>query len=129
MPTYEWRCPVCGARRTVVRPMAEAGQPVACRVCDEAMRRVWSVPNAIIRPWGFHLRPGERGYGDFNRMLEMGHVPTPDARSNLGAGAPTDEQLEAEEFAGVQLPHPGDEGLQKIAEVARATFGDSGSRL
>jgi putative FmdB family regulatory protein len=129
MPTYEWRCPVCGARRTVVRAMADAGQPVECRVCAEAMRRVWQVPALIVRPHGYHLRPGEPGYWDVNRALEVGHVPAPDASSNLGAGAPTDEQLEAEEYAGVRLAQPDEDGMQKLAEVARASFSESGSRL
>src|SRR5690348_10384894 len=106
MPAYDYRCPTCGARRTVIKPMGEAGQPVACRVCEEAMRRVWSVPSLIVRPHGYHLRPGEPGYWDIDRALEVGHVPTPDENSHLGAGAPTDEQVEAEEFAGVRLASP-----------------------
>ena len=92
------------------------------------MRRVWTVPNTIVRPWGFHLRPGERGYNNFNRMLENGHVPTPDANSHLGAGAPSDAELEAEEYAGVPFVVDED-GMQKVHEVARAAFSESGSRL
>jgi putative FmdB family regulatory protein len=129
MPTYEYRCPVCGARRAVVRPMGEAGQPVACRVCEEAMRRVWSVPALIVRPHGYHLHPGERGYWDIDRAAEVSRIPSPDERSDLGAGAPRDEDLEADEYAGVPFPQPSEDGMQKLHEVARATFSESGSRL
>lgn len=147
MVPYLYKCPKHGVME-IRKPMAESGTLEYCGRCfteamdgpdpgpdydfrgsKEPMTRVWSVPNLINRPWGYHLRPDEPGYWNLDRMQEMGHVPTPDANSHLGAGAPSDEALEAEEYAGVQLPHPGDEGLQKIAEVARATFSDSGSRL
>jgi hypothetical protein len=127
MTPYEYRCPTCGPR-TVYKPMAEATRAEACD-CGLPLARVWSVPNMIMRPWGYHLKPDEPGYWDVNRALEVGHVPTPDANSNLGAGAPTDEQLEAEEYAGVRLAQPDEDGMQKLAEVARASFSESGSRL
>lgn len=130
MPVYAYQCPTHGYRE-IRKPMAEAALKEFCPRCPDAvaMPRVWSVPSLIVRPHGYHLRPGEPGYWDINRTLEVGHVPMPDERSNLGAGAPTDDELWAEEYAGVELAQPSGDDLQKLAEVARATFSESGSRL
>lgn len=129
MPTYLYACRAGHGRVEVTKPMAEAGRAEACPACGQPLARVWAVPSLIVRPWGYHLRPGEKDYWNVNRTAEVSRIPAPDAKSNLGAGAPTDAQLEAEEYAGVALPQPTEAGLQKLHEVARATFGDSGSRL
>jgi hypothetical protein len=147
MPTYLYKCPKHGVMG-IQKPMAEAGVLEYCGRCfteamdgpdpgdaydfrgsKEPMRRVWSVPSLIVRPWGYHLRPDEPGYWNVNRAQEMGRIPEPDANSHLGAGAPSDEELEAEEYAGVAMAEPSPDQLQKLAEVARATFSESGSRL
>ena len=127
MPTYEYSCKTHGVMR-LRKPMAEAGRAEVCE-CGLPLRRVWSVPNLITRPWGYHLDPHHPDYWKLDRMQEMGHVPTPDERSNLGAGAPTEAELDAEEYAGVRLPEPSPDEMQKLSEVARATFSESGSRL
>jgi hypothetical protein len=124
---YPYKCPTCGPQ-TVYKPMAEASRVEVCG-CGLPLTRVWSVPNMIMRPHGYHLKPDEPGYWNLNRMMEAGHVPTPDANSRLGAGAASDEQLEAEEYEGVAIPQPTEDGMQKLHEVARATFSESGSRL
>jgi hypothetical protein len=146
MPTYQYKC-VAHGQMTVTKPMAEAGRKEYCPECVRlgslavggpvqepyksrmVMTRVWSVPSLIVRPHGYHLRPDEPGYWALDRMQEVGHVPTPDASSHLGAGAPSDEALEADEYAGVPFPQPSEDGMQKLHEVARATFSESGSRL
>lgn len=85
MPTYEYRCPTHGAL-LVEKPMGEAGRAEVCPVCRGAflrgevtaepppLRRVYAAQALIVRPSGWHLRPGERGYGDFRRELELGEV-------------------------------------------------------
>ena len=128
MPLYDFKCPEHGTfeERKPIDGYLEAS---LCPECGEWAWRVWSVPNLIMRPWGYHLRPDEPGYWALDRMMEVGHVPTPDANSHLGAGAPSDEELEADEYAGVPFQGPTEDGMQKLYEVARATFSESGSRL
>jgi hypothetical protein len=150
MPTYIFECARHG-RKEVARPMAQAGEPEFCWPClreevesgrhdpfadfplevirAKRMRRVWSVPSLIVRPHNFHLKPEEPGYWDIDRTMEVSRIPTPDERSNLGAGAPSDEELDADEYAGIPFPQPSEDGMQKLYEVARATFSESGSRL
>lgn len=122
MPTFVYKCPRHGAFDRHQR-----GDASDCPTCGARAPRVWAVPNLIVRPHGFHLRPGEKGYWDIDRALEVGHVPAPDAHSHLGAGAPSDAALEADEYAGVAIPQPTEDGLQKLHEVFRATFSESGS--
>jgi len=38
MPQYSFKCS-CGAKKTVVRPMAESDMPVLCDVCSFVMKR------------------------------------------------------------------------------------------
>jgi hypothetical protein len=122
---YTYKCPRHGAFDHHQR-----GDASACPACGESSRRVWLVPGLIVRPWGWSLRPGDRDYWNVGRTAEVSRIPAPDANSNLGAGAPSDEELEADEYAGVPFPQPSEDGMQKLHEVARATLlGNSGSRL
>jgi putative FmdB family regulatory protein len=43
MPVYEFSCPSCGGFE-VVRPMAEAGDPMRCPRCAGAAQRRFGVP-------------------------------------------------------------------------------------
>lgn len=43
MPTYSYRCGVCG-HFDVVRPMAEAGMETGCVQCGRDSRRVYGAP-------------------------------------------------------------------------------------
>lgn len=128
MPTYDYRCAVCGAAREIRKPMVEAGRDEYCTPCSVAagvrvaLRRVYAAPGLIMRPHGYHLRPGERGYWDIGRALEVGHVPTPDANSRLGAGAPTVADL-PDDTPDIDLD---DAGLRRLNEAVVATYGEPG---
>jgi hypothetical protein len=88
------------------------------------------MPSLIVRPWGWSLPPEHPDFWNVGRTAEVSRIPAPDANSHLGAGAPTDEALEADEYAGIPFPQPSEDGMQKLHEVARATLlGNSGSRL
>jgi putative FmdB family regulatory protein len=43
VPTYSFRCPVCGPF-DLVRPMAHASDPPTCPGCGGTGRRLWAVP-------------------------------------------------------------------------------------
>lgn len=43
MPTYTYRCPVCGPF-DLVRPMAEVAASDACPDCGRDGRRIWGAP-------------------------------------------------------------------------------------
>lgn len=138
MPTYLYKCRRHGEVE-ITKPMERAGQEECCPrwitskddawVCGRPLTRVWSVPSLIVRPWGYHLDPHHPDYWNINRAQEVSTIPSPDAKSNLSAGAPSDEELEADEYRGVPFPQPSEDGMQKLHEVARATFSESGSRL
>jgi putative FmdB family regulatory protein len=53
LPTYSYRCPVCGPR-DLLRPMAHAASVAACPTCEREMRRVYGAP--ALR----HLNPAVR---------------------------------------------------------------------
>ncbi len=46
MPIYEYACHKCDHRTEMLRPMAEADQPLACESCGEPMHRLQSVSAA-----------------------------------------------------------------------------------
>lgn len=54
MPTYTFRCAVCGGF-DLIRPMARAGEPATCPGCGRTAVRVFGAP--ALR----HLDPGLRG--------------------------------------------------------------------
>jgi len=43
MPVYEYRCPDCGLKFELLRPMSAATEPVPCKRCNNMARRVMSV--------------------------------------------------------------------------------------
>jgi putative FmdB family regulatory protein len=43
VPTYAYRCSVCGPFE-LVRPMAQAAAESECPECDRSARRVWEAP-------------------------------------------------------------------------------------
>lgn len=140
MPKYDYQCPTCGVVREVIKPMAEASRDEYCTACFLhagaavpkpvavadlgllPMRRLYRAPGLIIRPHGYHLKPGEPGYWEIGRALEVGHVPTPDANSRLGAGAPTVDQL-ADDTPDVELD---DGAMRRLNEAVVATYGEPG---
>jgi hypothetical protein len=82
MPVYQFTCPYHGLRE-VSRPMAEAGEPAHCDhvdyaddgpaidYCGEPMKRIYTGSGIIMRPDGWSLRPGDKGYWNFNRQQEL----------------------------------------------------------
>lgn len=107
MPRYDYECPVHGVVE-VVKSMAEAGDPEWCDavvhvaeddpgvswVCGRELKRLYSAQGFIMRPTGYALRPGDKGYSDFSRALELGEVRDPDAKSRLSGGATVSSKLE-----------------------------------
>jgi putative FmdB family regulatory protein len=52
MPTYEYKCGVCGGQREVERSIhAEADTPTCCSVL---MTRVWGIPPVKFNASGFY---------------------------------------------------------------------------
>jgi len=104
MPRYDYECQTCGRVREVVKPMAEAGREERCWDCMQfgtdleadfrPMKRLYSAQGFIMRPTGYALRPGDKGYSDFSRALELGEVRDPDAKSRLSGGATVSSKLE-----------------------------------
>lgn len=47
MPTYEYKCPDCGHRGTVRRPIDLRDERVGCSSCGSTARRLQSVPALI----------------------------------------------------------------------------------
>lgn len=65
MPLYEFGC---GDHVTeAVRPIASRDEAPECGVCGMATTRIASLPqSAIVRAPGYSLRPGDRGFWDFD---------------------------------------------------------------
>lgn len=79
MPTYEYRCPHCGPR-DINKPVGERARPECCPRCATPMRRIYTAQGFIMRPSGYRLKPGDRGFDDFRREHELGELrddPTP----------------------------------------------------
>lgn len=65
MPIYAFRCTVCGAQIDEYRRLGETQPPVHC---DAPAQRRYIVSRPINRPWGYNLRPGDKGYWDFGEF-------------------------------------------------------------
>jgi len=87
MAVYLYKCRDCGKTRERNRTMAQHESALVrerdprltplCRSCFGVTARVFTVPNMIVRPSGWNLRPDDPGYADFNRELELGEVRGP----------------------------------------------------
>lgn len=66
MPTYEFLCEDCGPFEER-RSFAEAGNPVACPLCDQETRRVYSMPATKKTPAGLS--------NAMNRAEKSAHEP------------------------------------------------------
>ncbi len=76
MSRYDYTCPTHGLVE-VVKPMTQAGRQERCPAGAGVMTRVFTPAGFIMRPSGWHLRPGDSGYSNFQRELELGEVRTP----------------------------------------------------
>ena len=67
MPIYAYGCRNCPGRRAeVYRSIAERDEAPVCEVCEVPMaRRISILQRPIIHAAGWNLRPGDRGYWDF----------------------------------------------------------------
>jgi predicted nucleic acid-binding Zn ribbon protein len=98
--TYEFVCDACRGQVGTVplrRPLVEAGLPAYCPVCDRPMRRLFSVPQIIMRPGGWRAKPGDKDFEpDWNRARELGELKedaTPVARYD-----PAQDAIEGDRF-------------------------------
>lgn len=83
MPYYVHACEEHGPVE-VHRPMLEAGWPIDCPTCGGPMRRVYFQIATIVRPGGWQLRPGDKGYWDFDRQRELGELRDGSHESAVG---------------------------------------------
>jgi hypothetical protein len=83
---YAYFCDPCQQARDVDKPMALAEHPAYCPVCDRPMRRHYKRERkeTIMRPGGWNLRPGDKGWEpNWERARELGELKddaTPVAR-------------------------------------------------
>jgi putative FmdB family regulatory protein len=49
MPTYDYKCPVCGWRWELVRPMKDVNEPTYCHNCGNLAKLAFVSPPVI--PW------------------------------------------------------------------------------
>lgn len=74
MTPYEFRCATHG-RFVVLAPMQDGpGRTRPCPHCGQEAQRVYTLTKQIMRPSGFRLRPGDKGFDDFRREYELGEI-------------------------------------------------------
>ena len=61
MPLYSYLCPT-GHVIEEVRPVDGRNLPAQCTSHGFPAPRHYTVPQMIMRPWGYSLRPGDKGY-------------------------------------------------------------------
>jgi predicted nucleic acid-binding Zn ribbon protein len=100
MQTYEFVCDACRGQVGTVplrRPLAEARLPAYCPVCDRPMRRLFAVPQIIMRPGGWRAKPGDKDFEpNWDRARELGELKedaTPVARYDPAQDAIEDDRL------------------------------------
>jgi putative FmdB family regulatory protein len=78
VPVYEFTCEGCGAF-DILRPMAEAGEPVACPACGGEAQRVFSPPGLALlaRPLRRALELEEKSAHEPNVARERQGRPMP----------------------------------------------------
>lgn len=74
MPIYEFKCAHCGNRDERLRRLGDT-QPPTCHNDNCDMALTFSRTRQIIRPWGYNLKPGDKGYWDFGDANEPGYRP------------------------------------------------------
>lgn len=118
MARHDYRCADCGITREVVRGVTAEILPVPCPACGAAMRWVPKRLGFIMRPSGYHLKPGDEGYANFDRAFELGEVREPDPHHTLSRGATVSSKLENE-------PLKFDEDKRKgFYDAARAVYNE-----
>jgi putative FmdB family regulatory protein len=55
MPTYDYKCDVCGSQREVAKEIGDESVPTCCQT---SMTRVWSAIPAIFKTGGFYKTGG-----------------------------------------------------------------------
>lgn len=64
MPLYSFVCPQ-GHNSDQYKVVEERNDPAPCPYCAADARRVLTPAGLIVRPAGYSLRPGDKGYWDF----------------------------------------------------------------
>lgn len=121
MTTYLYRCAArCTARDRfdVEKSPDHAGRAESCPACGGAAIRIFAVGKQIMRPTGWHLRPGDAGYADFRRAGELGEVRNPDGKSRLSRGATVSSRLQNEPL------RYDEQALQNFYEAGRQVYSD-----
>lgn len=67
MPLYSYRCPA-GHIIEEVRPVDGRNLPAHCVHHGIYADRHYTVPQMIMRPYGYNLRPGDKGYWSFENL-------------------------------------------------------------
>lgn len=113
MPVYVFKCDGCGKTAERLRPVDERNRDVVCRRCYPKtaapaglMRRVFTAPGVIVRPSGWNLRPGDRGYSTFDREAELGEL--------RGASANPVGYVADDAIPETPLPQPSYEALREL---------------
>jgi putative FmdB family regulatory protein len=100
MQTYNFTCDRCQQPREVRRPMGAAHLPAYCPACDAPMRRRYSAPQIVMRPGGWNLKPGDKGWEpNWERARELGELKddaTPVARYGPAMDAIEDDRFPAD---------------------------------
>ena len=69
MPVYEYRCPKCGNRSEVIKPMTQADRPEYCRdFCGEEIARVFTP--AVIHMGGVNVNGHRYSVGDVQALAD-----------------------------------------------------------
>lgn len=122
MPQYQYRCqtPGCGNVITRTRTFAEQDEALEreqdyrlrplCKKCFGYTKRIFTPVDMIMRPSGWNLRPGDQGYGDFNREAELGELRGP----SHSAAYHVAEDYETEQ---APVPKPSFEQMREIHQL------------
>lgn len=78
MVVYAFVCDRCSRREEAVREMGNTRPPHGCNPTGCRWRRDYRserLSKQIIRPDGYHLHPGEKGYWDFGAANKKNYRP------------------------------------------------------
>lgn len=72
MPIYAFKCK-CGQTANEFRRLGDVQPPRCGESCQ--MRQDFRISKAIIRPQGYSLQPGDKGYWDFGSQNDPRYRP------------------------------------------------------
>lgn len=74
MPTYVFRCQQDHAVEAY-RPVDRRDDPLSCPVDGTPVTRIYAPPAVIVRPAGYSLHPGDRGYWNLTGLQRPAPAP------------------------------------------------------